>query len=495
MPIESLKQLDNHLSIVNKGQLPQEKGEGTVSTFLDPIIGELPKRPSAKEFFSPENISEAINSALPGGTAVGEGTLLAKPIQQGSKIFDYLNPGKAAEEFRKNLGGETSKENINELSKIAQLAKSSREKEALIPKEKVYSQEGKSDVYGMSPASLPEENLPRFAEMINPSEQMNESQMNDLSKAIKQYRSGKVDKEIGGKPIDVFLHKAEDIFGIPELPEKAALKIEDALLMPAKRESAYFSDPDVASVYTQKGKLMQLHGKYENKPILENYDKLQSELKTKLREMEKIGKVDESAVPKIEQLKSNIQNLDKDANTFLETLPENMKGLVGEFRQKYKSYAETYKAGKKGIGPSQTLRNLAEGRSDLVNDEQVVKLFSNPTKADLEAIKDMGEGAARNAMYAALQRVKPNDAEGIATGILELKRTKGFDNIVTPEIENWANDMLKRVKYSGLIKKTLGSAGAGTIGGAMFGPAGAVAGLAAPWAKPTAELLIKKFRK
>jgi hypothetical protein len=402
---------------------------------------------------------------------VGSGA--AKGAEVAEAGWKYMHPEKAAEKFRSALGEGTSKENIENLSKRAQLAKQSTKQEALIPKEKLYEQEGKSDVYKVNPNELPEGNLPKMAHMIDPEAKFSESQSASLSKALKEYRkTGNVES---------FMDKSEDIFNIPELTDKAASKIEDALSLPTKRDSSYFGDKEVTDVYSKKGKLMELHNAYEDKPILANYDKLQSALKKELRSMEERAKVSDSAQPKVDQLKSNISNLNSDKESFMQTLPDTMKDLENQFRNKYQQYAKTYEKGNKETGASLTLRRLAEGRHDLVNDQAVVKLFANPTAADKKAILDMGEGAARNALYAAVQKVPENDAAGLANTILDLKRTKGFDKVVTSQMEDWANNMLKHVNRVNNIRKAAGMAGGAMAGGAVFGPFGAVAGASLPY--------------
>lgn len=465
---------------------------------VDTFLGRMPRNMPQFQTGTSENqkmINEMIGAAAggPGMKLLGEGVALAKPfVMEGAeKVANYLSPGKSAEAFRSQLGSGTSAENIAELSKRAQFAKQSAKEEALIPKNELYQQEGGSNVYNVNPASLPEGNLGKFSHMIAPGEQFGENEANALSKALSKYRkSGNIED---------FNEAAEDIFNIPELGEKAASKVEDALSLPTKRDSAYFSDADATMPYSKKGKLMQLHNEYEANPVMDNYQDLRSALTTQMRKVKPRAQTDELAAEKYDQLKTNLTNLDSDAQGFIQTLPENLQNLDSEFRQKYAQYAQTYTKGDKEAGASLTLRRLAEGRHDLVDDNAIVKLFSKPTAADKQAILDMGEGAGRNAVYSALQRVKPGDAEGMANTVLDLKRTKGFDNIITPQMEEWANNMLKQARTAGMIKKSLGSVGAAGLGGVIGGLPGAMVGAALPWAKEYggawSKILASKFKK
>lgn len=464
-------------------------------SYVDTFLGKMPKNIPEFNYGSPENkelMSQMINALMgdPGMKMAGEAISMAKPfVEKGaSKIMDYMIPGREAEKFRSTLGQGTSKQNIEEISKRAKFAKQSTKEEALIPEGKLYSQEGKSDVYKINPQELPEGNLEKFSGMIEEGGNFNENQIEALSKALKDYRKK--------GNIDSFLDKSEEIFNIPELNEKAADRIEDVLSMPTARESKYFSDEDVASPYSRKGKTITLHNEYESNPTMDNYKDLRSAIAKEMRKFKKRSDTSDVAAEKYDQLKINMENLDKDSNKFIETLPQNLQNLDKEFRQKYTEYAKTYeKQEDKEIGPSLTLRRLAEGRHDLVDDNKIVKLFSHPTAADQKAILDMGEGAARNAIYSALQRVQHGDAEGMAKTLLDLKQKKGFDRIITPKMEDWANNMIKQTKRAALIKKSMGVVGGGVAGGLMGGPMGAAIGASLPWAKEAAKMIGSRFKK
>lgn len=488
--------------------------KGQVDTFM----GKLPSMDKMQEYFKdPELVKQMSGAAALGpgmdvmhfGESLGPKlqSLESKAIEKGgelakkgySKISDYLQPGKEAEKFRSSLGEGTSTENIEQLGKRAQFAKESTKQQALIPKDKIYAQEGKSDVYKVNPKELPEGNLQQTAEMVDPGGKFGDEQIKALQSALGKFRAGKIDKEIGGEPIDSFLHKAEEIFNIPELPEKAAEKIENVLSMPTKRDSEYFNNKKVEDPYYEDSNVHEKHIDYSENRSLENYDALQSAIKKEMR------KISDKDSPRYHQLELNAKNLDKDKENFMQTLPENIKNLENEFRQQYRNFAETYEKpapGKADVGASKTLRRLAEGKNDLVTDSQIQKVFANPTAADKKIILQMGPSAARNALYAALQRVKPNDAEGMANTILDLKRTKGFDKIINSDMEKWATNMLKNVRNANLIKKAMGIAAGGAAGSAFFGPVGGAIGAGLPFIpkgvkglSTGAKFLAEKLRK
>ncbi len=431
------------------------------------------EKPSFKEYFSPEHISEAINEGA--GALSGMNVLKAAPeaYQVAKKGVEYLQPEKEAERFRSTLGSGTSAENIETLGNRVGFAKKSALEEALIPKRELYQQEGKSNVYDVKPESLPEGNLPKMAEMIEGGSKAGTTEMGALSKAIKDYRkSGNIES---------FLDRSEEIFNIPDLPEKAVSKIEDALLMPTKRDSAYLSEKGVTDFYGKHG-LKTLHNAYEEKPILNNYDALQSELKKQIRVLKSKGKSRDSlGDEKLDALTANVKNLNADKEAFMETLPDKMKNLENEFRKKYAVGVAKFE------DAPLAMRKLAEGRSSELSSAQIGALFSKPTKEVKAILKDLGPEAAKNILYNALQKVPVGDAEGLANTILDLKRTKGYDQFVDQKMEDWANSMLKHVKIASGVKNSMKVVGGAAAGGALLGPLGAVGGAALPFIKPFAK--------
>ncbi len=380
---------------------------------------------------------------------------LAQSIKKG---WDYMQPGKEAEAFRGGFGQGTTKENIENLGQRVQFAKGSAKEEAMIPKRELYGQEGKSNIYNVDTKNLPEGNLDKMAHIMEPGGEFGEAQSSALSSALKNYRkTGNVES---------FLDKSTDIFNIPELSDKASSKIEDALLMPTKRDSAYFGDEGVTDLYGKRGKIKQLHDAYEDKPILANYDKLQSALGKQIRKLEsrvKAKTIDDAGEAKLEAFTSNKENLVQDKENFMKTLPEKMQNLETDFRTKYATGVGKYEDAPLAI------RKLAAGKFNEVTGDQIAKVFTNPTDQTKKILLDLGPSAGKNIIYNALQKVPMKDAEGMANTILDLKRTKGYDQFITPDMEQWANNMLKHVRNASYLKK-------GLIGGASLIGGGAVAG-------------------
>jgi|GEM_PF-5175662 hypothetical protein len=468
------------------GKQPPDQGE-----MVDTFLGKMPRHMPQFQPGTPENkkmLDEMIGAAAggPGMKLLGEGAAMAKPIiAKGINYFRPSQAGKAAEEFRGTLGEGTSTENINELGKRVQMGKESAKQEALIPKNELYSQEGKTNIFDVNKANLPEGNLPKIAHMVEPGAEFGESQSAALAKALKDYRkTGSVDS---------FLEKSEDIFNIPELSEKAASKIEDALLMPTKRNSAYFGEEGVTDMYGSRGKLLQLHNAFEDTPNLANYDALQSALGKRIRTLEsrvKAKTIDDAGEAKLEALSANRQNLLSDKENFMQTLPDKMQNLETEFRTKYaKNVAPYEEAGT-------TIKKLLDPkRINEVTPEQVTKTFGRPNVNTQKILQDIGPSGARNVLYNALMKVPEGDAEGMAKTILDLKQTKGFDKIVSSDMEAWANKMLKRSKYANFASKHAKTLTGALGGGLMGGVPGAIAGGMLMNAPKGMEMLSKYLKR
>lgn len=463
---------------------PDYSQPGMTNTFL----GDM-ETPSGMNF-DPKIIQGLIESAsgAPGINSIGRGA-----ITGAVRGAQYLNPGRNVEPFRATIGQGTSTENINDLAKRIQFARQSAKDEALIPKNELYRQEGKSDVYKVDPKGLPEGNLQQVGEMIDSgNHNFSPVKMDALSKALKNYRkSGDVDS---------FLENSQDIFNVEELPDKAAEQIHDALSMPTARESKYLGDEDVDSFYGKKGNLRQKHDAYVNKPVLNNYDTLQSALKKQQRILDKRAKggtITDTGEAKLDQLNLNIKNLDSDKENFMQTLPDKIKNLENEFRTKYATGVGKYEDA--GDGAKNVIRKLAKGKASEVSSAQIGRVFTRPTQQVKDILTDLGPSAGRNILYNALQKVPVGDAEGMANTILDLRRTKGYDQFVTPEMESWANNMLTHVSRANLIKRSLGSLGGAVAGSAALGPVGGMIGLGAPWAyqgaKSGAKFIAKKLIK
>lgn len=464
----------------NTGQYMGSPNISTQSSNQSGFLGLPPAEQYAKELHNPENIKEMINAYVgaPGIKEVGRTAygFAAPIIKKGiEKTNEFFHPEREAERFRSALGEGTSKENIEELGNRVRFAKQSALEESLIPKRQVYQEAGKKNIFNINPESLPEANIERFSGMMAPGEKFSAEQLNAVSKALQNYRkTGNTES---------FISKAEDILNLPELSEKFASKIEDILLMPTKRDSAYFSNPDVTEFYGKYG-LRTLHDKFAKNPTLFNYDKLQSALKKEMRKLSSKGKnLDSVGEDKLTALKENVRRLDEDQQMFSNTLSEKLQNLEKEFRTKYAKGVAKYEEA------PLSMRKLATGKHENVTPDQIENLFAYPMKEVKQILNDLGPSAGKNILYNALQRVPQGNAKKMAETLLDLKRTKSYDQFVTPEMEKWAHDLLKQIKYGENIKSALASLGGGLGGFALGGPLGGALGAAGAYGYKNKEMI------
>lgn len=430
-----------------------------------------------------QNLGGYLPEGRLGGAIEGAAlSLLPHGIYKGAKaapgiarnISDYMHPERGAERFRSSLGQGTASENIAELGQRVKFGKGSATEEALAPKREIYAQQGKSDIYQTPESALPEGNIGQVAGMFDREANPKQPQMDALKDALKEYRaSPKLDKS--GKQINdsgdmhAFIEKGEEILGTPGLSESQTARIEDALSIPTGRNSKYLSGKDVDQYYSSNGNIDHLHEQFSKKPTLKNYDELQSALKKRERALasrERAGSLGDRAEAELGQLRKNISNLDADASSFMKTLPENLQGLEKEFRTKYATGVGKYTDA--GEGARNIIRKLYKGKASEVTSAQIDRVFSHPTEQVKQILQDIGPEGGKNILYNALRSVKPGDAEAMANTVLELKRTKGFDQFVTPEMEEWANKMLKQVRVSGRIRHVI-RVGSGAAAGGILG--------------------------
>ena len=147
-------------------------------------------------------------------------------------------------------------------------------------------------------------------------------------------------------------------------------------------------------------------------------------------------------------------------------------------------------------GAKLTIQRLADPkRASEVSEADIIKTFTKPNQTTKDIMKELGPSVGSNILYAALSKVRPGDYDKMADTILELKRTKGFDRIVTPNMEAWANAIQSKSKKLGYIRKGLMSIGGATLGGALLGEHWAALGALAPFASKSLKSLLSKYKK
>lgn len=272
------------------------------------------------------------------------------------------------------------------------------------------------------------------------------------------------------------------------IPKNKLYDIEgETKIIPNEEESNYLSIKNLKK-YFNSG-LKEKHEIFKENPTLNNYDKLQSALDKEIRILKNKGKMrDTTGDVKFDKLKNIRKALLKDADKFSDTLPENLKGLERQFRSTWRTEVSPYES--KGV-----IEKLSSGGHSEVTPEQIGKTFTRLNENSKKVLGDLGSSAGKNILYNALQKVKPNDAEGLAKTLLELKRTKGYDKFVDKKMEDWANLTIKNVRNANAIKKALAVTAGASAGGYIGGPVGATVGAIAPFAGEGLKYLAKYIKR
>lgn len=369
-------------------------------------------------------------------------------IEAKKKQFNTRMSDLAKQKKQGLTGSATESENIENLAKRVQFAEKTGKAEALPLREEIYSKEGQSNIYQVKKEELPEGNLEKFAYIIEPGTKKTESQIKALQNAIRDFRSGKIDeaelklpetyRKRGGQTN--FSEKIGDIFGIDEFDPKITEKIEDIISLPTSRGSHYFSNNKALKLYDAD--LKELHLKYRNNPTLENYDELQSALKTERRALNSQGKIDRKAYRQSKLFDRTISNLDADKEAFMQTLPENLRNVEKEYRTKWAQGPAKYSS-----EAELTLQRLASGKQGKLNKvtgKNVIDLFTKPDENTMAVIQELGPSVGRHVVYSAINKLKPDQYNEMANTILDLSTKRGFEGFITKDLKDWANRVLKR---------------------------------------------------
>lgn len=409
------------------------------------------------------------DAALTAGVGYGA-KLAAKAIPYVGKAINYIRPNKSAAEFLKTLGSGTKEENVQALAKDIDNAYQAKLKDALSHKEPVYEQEGQSHIYNTPTTALPEGNLDKVAHYIAPGEEYTPQQLEALGQEIKNYRSGKVGKD--PYDFDDFTHNVSEIFNA-DMNATQVANLEHALSIPTKSASSFLDLVEKNPKLIQ-GKTQELFDIFKRRQTLKNADKLQSQIGKQM------GKYSERAEKsglstgedlELQQLKEMRDSLKTDMQGHLERvnpkLAEENKIYSDKFRDNVIPYKEEV-ATKSIANEPKHIKDMRAENPSLpynVTSSQMMQAFAEPSRAALQITGDIGEAGRNKILYNLLADDTKPEAKGLANAILQAKQSKGYSQYVTPEMEDFALQLLKRVKMrdrASLIGKFVGGGLVGT---------------------------------
>ena len=440
------------------------------------VYGGATANPDEQNLIAPNGrIGAGVQDALTAGLfgKVGQEVLGGLPITKAvgkyvNNKLDYFRPDKSAEEFLQKLGSGTKEENVQALAKDIDAAYQSKLNDALAHKKPVIEQEGKNNIYETPAGKLPEGNLEKVAYYIAPGEKTTPEQLNNLATEIKNFRRGKVGKD--PYDFDDFTHNVSEIFNADMNPTQVA-NLEHALNIPTKVDSEFLKLADKHSDLLSDDTLDALN-KFKKNHSFNNADDLQSalgdEMGTYSQRAEKIGLTKaESAEQK--KFKAMRDALKSEMQSHLERVNPDLAKEYTTFSNKYRENVIPYQEENATKAVANEPRYIKERRLENPNlpynvtGSQMQQAFAEPGRQAMQIANDIGESGRNKVLYNLLGNDLKPDAKGLAESILNAKQAKGYSQYITPEMENFAKELLKRQKLR--TKINYGAGGLAGIAG------------------------------
>ena len=280
--------------------------------------------------------------------------------------------------------------------------------------------------------------------------------------------------------------------------EEEALVPKREFLEGTKGKNIYKKEPSevgkfMPSKYLESGQstkgysqgLKQTHNNFMNDRNPDNADKLMSGIKREMRRIKdtanKVGWTNTSENT-YKKLSKNLDNLTSDFTQFINELPPELRGKYKDFTNKWKINAAPY-------GADKTIEALSEGKHLGLTQSQIAKAFANPTKETIKILGDIGEPGKGHVLYNFLQNIDPKNVSKFAKAILDAKKTKGYSQYVTPELEAWANNIIRRQSTRSATQDI--ALGLATL--PLMGPMGAASVIGAKHAMPYLGTAFKRM--
>jgi hypothetical protein len=495
--MQSMGQPDNYDSFLSKldftRNLPTFGNDQQKQPGVNPLFQSIQDK-SPGSIKALENLLTAItlfNPAMEGSAALINGAPAAiakygKPVAMaGKSLAKHFMPETSGEEFRATLGQGTSEQNIEELARRIQLGEKVNKADALSHSDIVDNAVGKANIENVPSHALPEGNLEEVAKIFNKDQDYFDSNaIKELSKALSKFRKT--------GDVDSFIETGEDIFKpSQELTKKDYSTLEDMLSIPTKRETKYINNVDEYMDYYSPT-LKKYHNEYVNKPTYKNSRDLQIKLNKEMSPLlRQAGKdnLDNAGREKLDALKYAESLIKHDQDSFLEYFDPALKQQNEIFRQKWSENVKPYHS-------SDLLTRITkQDRTSGIEPSELDREFGFPDKEAQKIAEDIGPSGTGNILYNQLQKVKPNDVEGLIEALQEAERTQGYGRYIDSGMKETSKQIQKQMKNKNIglsaLAAALGAAGGG-IPGAMAG-GGSI--LAYKYATPIARKLLETTLK
>lgn len=260
-------------------------------------------------------------------------------------------------------------------------------------------------------------------------------------------------------------------------------------------ESQYLNLPaDVTSNYTNA--IQKLHDKFISDPTFQNAHNLQSQIGTRLREIESTPfptPATRNEIDALDQAQNSL--IDRDTNG-------NITGDMGNFlnqvspdlANQYKNAADNFFENVVPYRNSKKIAPIASGRLTNVQPSSLSKIFASPDSNVEKVMSDLPVGTIDKVLYTKLGQTTP--AINPITLIRQFGRLQeqGLGDYVSPKLSQQLGSLQNRINWRTRLQSAAGAL-AGAASGNAHGTAGAVgAGIAgASLASPLMNYLSRRL--
>ena len=338
------------------------------------------------------------------------------------------------------------------LAKDIDAAHQAKLQDALSHKTPVYEQEGNSNIYNTPASALPEGNLDKMAHYISPGDKPTPNQLDSLGKEIQKYRAGKFNGDT--YDFDDFTHNVSEIFNA-DMNSTQVANLENALSIPTNSNGKFMALVKKNPALIQ-GKTKDIFDIFNRRQTLNNADDLQSQIGNQMGKYsdlaEKTGLSPQQDLER-QQLKEMRDALKTDMQSHLERVNPKLASENQTFTDKYRENVVPYgeeSATRDIVNEPKYVKDKRAADPSLpynVTSSQMIKAFAEPSRQALQISGDIGEAGRNKILYNLLADDTNPKAEGLANAILKAKQSEGYSRYITPEMEDLAQQLLKRAKW------------------------------------------------
>lgn len=232
--------------------------------------------------------------------------------------------------------------------------------------------------------------------------------------------------------------------------------------------------------------VLDAHEAFMKKPNFENADNLQSEIGKRMGYLQRQSRqyqLDSQGFNELKTLKGAQKAIHGDQENFLNSVDPKLNEQYNLFKEQYKNNVVPYYS-------SDLLRNITRDRATTgITPSQIKTEFAFPDSDASKVASDIGETGRNNILYNELNskpNMNPKDSIGIRNMMSEMKQKGGYEQYVTPELENMMNSW--KIKEGAREKLGYGAGIAGLATGHPY-----IGGVAATYfsGKPLLQKLLE----